>query len=121
MTQMMMRLLRQIIYSYLAVMNSYLWASSRRMIINYYIRKWRHVQYLENSFWKRWLASYLPMLQMRQKWQRVRKTNKVGDIMLIVDMNSPRSCWPLGLFIDVKVGRDNCVRTVKLRSHTTDF
>jgi hypothetical protein len=30
-------------------------------------RKWRHVQYLSDQFWRRWTREYLPLLQSRQK------------------------------------------------------
>jgi len=30
-------------------------------------RRWRHVQYLADVFWRRWLREYLPSLQERQR------------------------------------------------------
>lgn len=36
--------------------------------------KWRHVQYLADQFWKRWVKDYLPELQRRGKWVNGRKT-----------------------------------------------
>ena len=81
-----------------------------------YRRRWRHVQYMTNLFWKRWIAEYLPMLQSRQKWHRVRDNVKVNDVMLIMDDNAPRGCWPLGVVVDVNRSRDNLVRSVRLRS-----
>ena len=29
-------------------------------------RRWRHVQYLADVFWRRWMRKYLPSLQQRQ-------------------------------------------------------
>lgn len=35
-----------------------------------YRRRWRHVQYLADLFWRRWTAQYLPELQRRQRWTK---------------------------------------------------
>ena len=56
------------------------------------------------------------MLQSRKKWHIVRENVKVGDILLVIDENMPRGCWPLGLVLKVNTGRDGMVRSVKLRS-----
>lgn len=79
-----------------------------------YRRRWRHVQFLVNTFWKRWLLEYLPLLQTRQKWFLARSNVNIGDLVLIVDENAPRGCWPLGLVTDVVEGRDGLVRSVKM-------
>ena len=31
---------------------------------NYSRRRWRHVQYLADTFWRRWIREYLPTLQL---------------------------------------------------------
>lgn len=33
-----------------------------------YRKKWKHVQFPADCFWKRWVREYLPTLQLRQKW-----------------------------------------------------
>ena len=58
-------------------------------------RKWRHVQYLSDQFWRHWTREYLPLLQSRQKWNRSRRNFREGDIVLIVNETTPRSFWPL--------------------------
>ena len=59
---------------------------------------------------------YLPLLQARQKRLRVRINVNIGDVVLIIDENGPRGCWPLGLFTDVVEGRDGIIRSVKMLS-----
>ena len=44
-------------------------------------RRWRQVQYLADAFWKRWSREYLPLLQIRRKWQYTRRNLAVGDIV----------------------------------------
>ena len=62
-------------------------------------RRWRQAQYLSDVFWTRWLKEYLPELQRRQKWNKQRRNFAAGDVVLMVDDNSPRSLWPLGRVI----------------------
>lgn len=49
---------------------------------NIYGKRKRHVQYLANQFWKRWLSEYLPTLQFRQKWVQPKRNKECGDIAL---------------------------------------
>ena len=51
------------------------------------------------------MSEYLPLLQARQKWLRVRTNVNIGDVVLIIDENAPRGCWPLGLVTYVVEGR----------------
>ena len=37
----------------------------------YSSRRWKHVQYLANLFWRQWVREYLPLLQECQKWTQV--------------------------------------------------
>ena len=46
---------------------------------------------------------------------------KVGDLVLICDENTPRSLWPLGLVVETSLGRDNMVRSVKVRTKSNIF
>ena len=46
---------------------------------------------------------------------------KVGDILLIMDENLPRGDWPMGIVTSVSKGRDDLVRSVRLRSKGKDI
>ena len=74
---------------------------------------------MADQFWRKWLKEYLPELQRRHKWLESRKNVKPGDLVLIVDENTPRSLWPLGIIVDVKYSRDGLVRTVRVRTKST--
>ena len=83
-------------------------------------RRWRQVQYLSDVFWRRWLREYLPSLQERQKWTRPTVNFEVGDVVLVVDENSPRNSWPLGRIQEVKPNKgDGLVRRVALKTKTS--
>ena len=77
-------------------------------------RRWRQIQYLADVFWKRWLSSYSPALQERQKWARPSRNFCVGDLVLVVDERVPRGQWPLDRIIGVHTGRDSLVRSAKI-------
>ncbi|KAK3735155.1 hypothetical protein QZH41_020254, partial [Actinostola sp. cb2023] len=68
---------------------------------NYTRRRWRQVQYLSNLFWLRWTKEYLPSLQQRQKWNKPQRNLAVNNIVLLLDENTPRSAWPLGIVLEV--------------------
>ncbi|XP_055638129.1 uncharacterized protein LOC129776484 [Toxorhynchites rutilus septentrionalis] len=64
-------------------------------------RGWPTSQWLANLFWKRWIKDYLPEISRRTKWYEKVKPLEVGDIVLIVDVDNPRNCWPKGKVIGV--------------------
>ena len=52
----------------------------------------RKAQEVANSFWKRLLDKYLPLLHERQKWLRLQR--KIGHLILMVNENSSLGNWP---------------------------
>ena len=82
-------------------------------------RRWRQVQYLADVFWKRWSREYLPLLQIRQKWQYPRRNLAVGDIVLVVTENTSRNQWPLGRIQGIFSDKRGFVRKVKVSVKST--
>lgn len=76
-------------------------------------KRWRHVEYLMDQFWKRWRKEYLPELGPRSKWFQDRREFEVGDEVLIADV-TPRYKWKLGRVTQIHPGRDGVVRVVDL-------
>ena len=64
---------------------------------------------------------YLPELQRRIKWTDTVHNLSVGDLVLIPEENTPRSLWPLALVKEVVKGRDGLVRSVRVRTRTTEL
>jgi hypothetical protein len=79
-------------------------------------RRWRHVQYIVNRFWEKWITEYLLSIQLRSKWLTERQNFKVGDVVLILDDSLPRAHWPLGRVTKAHVAKDGLVRSVELRT-----
>ena len=86
-----------------------------------YLRKrWRRVQYLLEQFWAQWKREYLNQISLRQKWHTPRRNMRVGDIVIVKDIDLPRNHWPMGMVVDAKQGSDGLVRTVKVRLGKSD-
>jgi transposase InsO family protein len=86
-----------------------------------YRRRWRQVQYLADLFWTRWLKEYLPSLQQRQKWLKRNRNVGKGDLVLMMQENTPRSDWPLGLVMDTRQASDGLVRSVIVKTTKGTF
>ncbi|XP_053685689.1 uncharacterized protein LOC128735222 [Sabethes cyaneus] len=78
-------------------------------------RGWHSSQKFANQFWTRWLREYLPEITRRSKWHEKVPPITKGDIVLIVDPNSPRNCWPKGRVIGT-VNHNGQVRTVTIQT-----
>ena len=87
----------------------------------YMRRRWRRVQYLCNLFWSRWKREYLPTLQERAKWNKVKRNLKVDDVVLVRDENAPRNVWPMGVVTRGEPVSKGLVRSVVLRTYTTEL
>lgn len=79
-------------------------------------RRWRHVQYLVNQFWKNWTKVYLPTLQIRKKWLEPQENLAVGDVVMVLNEALPRNQWPLATVVEVIPGSDGLVRVVKVKT-----
>ena len=53
-------------------------------------KRWRLIQNLVKVFWKRWRKEFLSTLNTRKKWREAKDNLKVGDVVLVVDQNTPR-------------------------------
>ena len=86
-----------------------------------YRRRWRYVQFLADQFWRKWIREYIPELQKRNKWDKLEENLKIGDLVLITEENTPRGLWPLGRIVDVKLGRDQMVRSVMIKTRSNEL
>ena len=84
-------------------------------------RKWRSVQAATQMFWGRFIKEYLPSLNTRSKWYSKQKPIKLGDMVLIKCDSVPRGSWPLARVIELCAGKDEVIRTVKIRSGDKEF
>ena len=73
------------------------------------------MQELVRHFWHRWLREWIPSLSPRQKWFKMKKDIKPGNIVLEVSPDTPRGQWPLGRILEVYPGKDGHIRSVRLQ------
>ncbi|XP_055633360.1 uncharacterized protein LOC129773740 [Toxorhynchites rutilus septentrionalis] len=80
------------------------------------LQNWRSSQIIANQFWRRWVTDYLPEITRRTKWFVHTKPIVIGDVVIIVDPQLPRNCWPKGRIIHTKVGCDGCIRSATIQT-----
>ena len=84
-----------------------------------YRKHWRQVQHNATKFWRRWTKEYLVELQKRQKWLKETPNLRIGDLVLIIDENTDRGSWPMGLVVETSLGRDGLVRSAKIKTKSS--
>ncbi|XP_052809448.1 uncharacterized protein LOC128237911 [Mya arenaria] len=75
---------------------------------------WKQVQYLASQFWLRWRREYLQTLQERRKWNQEQTQLKIGDVVLLKDVEVARHCWPMGRVTRVFPSVDGRIRKVEV-------
>jgi len=80
------------------------------------LRRWRYVQCLMQSFWRRWQTEYLPQFQIQGKWTTNSKELAVDDIVIVKDENMPPAKWKLARIIETHPGNDGKIRVVTIRT-----
>ena len=88
--------------------------TNERDLLAYGPRRHRRATYLVSVFWQRWEADYLVTLNQRSKWFRQLDVEE-GDIILVIDDNTPRSFWPLAIISTVHPSSDGKIRKVTLK------
>ena len=73
------------------------------------------IEELYDAWYHCWAISYVPLLLKRQKWKIERENLNKNDVIYFKMAESPLgSNWKLGKVEDVKVGKDGCVREVRV-------
>ena len=82
---------------------------------------WKHAQFAADQFWRKWLKYYIPELYQRQKWLKITPNLQVGDVCLLMDQITGRGVYPMGRVIEINLGRDKLVRSVRLQTKSTQL
>ena len=80
-------------------------------------RKWKQCRECLEQFWRRLLKEYLPTLRTKLKLHKTIDQLKEGDVVGILQNNSPRGQWPIGLVERAIRGPDSEVRSCYLKTH----
>ena len=84
-------------------------------------KRYQYLQNVTNEWWQLWLRNFVPNLQPRSKWFKTRENTVVGDIVLVIDKDTPRSKWNMGIVEEVYPGSDGLVRSVKVRTSSGTY
>ena len=81
-------------------------------------RRYQHVQMVANEWWRLWMRYFVPNLQIRSKWFKIRENIAVGDIVLLIDPNVNRASWKMGIVTEIYPDNNGNVRSVKVKTNT---
>lgn len=81
-----------------------------------HLRRWKYVQLLMQTFWRRWKLEYLPQFQVRGKWVTKTTPLKVDNIVIIKEESMPPTRWKLGRVTKVHPGSDGIIRVATVRT-----
>jgi len=84
-------------------------------------KRWRRIQYLAEQFWSRWKKEYILNLSERQKWNTTRRNIQVGDVVMLMDTELPRTEWPTAIVVEAHKDGDGLVRRIKARLGTANL
>ncbi|VVC31119.1 Ribonuclease H-like domain [Cinara cedri] len=79
------------------------------------LRRWKHVQHMLQTFWRRWHAEYLPQCQIKGKWLTRKRQLEMDDVVIVKDECTPPTKWKLGRVINLHPGSDGYVRVATVR------
>ena len=57
----------------------------------------------------------MPKFNVQSKWLRQQRNVEVGEVVLVMDDQTPRAHWPLGRVTKSYLGKDAVVRVVDVR------
>ena len=83
-------------------------------------KRWKHIQMCLEHFWMRWKKEYLPTLTTRGKWTEEKLNLRIGELVLI-QTETPRGQWPLGIITETIHGRDNRIRMAHVRTNSGTY
>lgn len=72
------------------------------------------MQKIVQDFWRNWSHEYLARLQQRPKWKQQHDNLEVGQLVLLMEDNTPPTEWNLGRIIKVFPGADKKVRCAEI-------
>lgn len=84
-------------------------------------KRYQLIQNMVNEWWRLWMLHFTPNLQTRKKWFKIRENLEVGDIVLVVDTDAPRSHWKMGRVTKIYPGNDGLVRSARIKTSIGEY
>ena len=80
-------------------------------------KRYARAQAYANAIWKRWLKEYLSPLNRRCKWKTwSHEIVQTGDLVWIIDSDSPRGYYPLARILSLRYGNDGIARSAQVQT-----
>lgn len=80
------------------------------------LKRWEHLQQMQQHFWQRWHQEYLSTLINRPKWRQEKDNLKEGDLVVVRDENIAPMKWKMARVQEVLPGKDGLIRSVVIRT-----
>ena len=77
-----------------------------------------YLQSIVTGFWRRWTREVFPKLVIEQKWHTERRNLKVGDVVMVEDINAVRGEWRIALVTKAQESLDGKIRRVTVSYRT---
>ena len=77
--------------------------------------RYKHLVSYLSKMWKRLINEYQPDLNTMSKWLDPKEPLKIGDVVLIKDLATPRGEWPLGIVEKCRPSHDPLQRVLEVR------
>lgn len=85
------------------------------------LKRWQVTQRMLQSFWSKWSREYLHYYLQRYKWSKHIPEPKVGDVVLVKELDLPPARWLIGKILEKHPGLDGITRVVTLKAKNTVF
>ncbi|XP_070141789.1 uncharacterized protein [Drosophila kikkawai] len=82
------------------------------------LSRWQRVCQMQQTFWRKWSADYLSLLQERTKWRLPVSNVPAGSMVLIKEDNVPPLRWRLGRVESTVAGEDGVERVAVIRTNS---
>jgi hypothetical protein len=79
-------------------------------------KAWKRINESLEFVWNRFLKEIVPELQARSKWADEFENLKEGDVVLLIEPETPRGLWRLGRVLEPLPSGDGKIRNVRLVS-----
>ena len=76
---------------------------------------WKKTQSMIDRYWVAWRQTYLETLRKRTKWHRSSDGPRIGQLVALVDTNTPRDLWKFGRVHEIISSDPHHVRRIRVR------
>ena len=84
-------------------------------------KRYVRAQLYANAIWSRWLRENVPSLKKRLKWHtHFDFAPKAGDLVWVIEPDSPRGSSPLAPVVNLNYGQDGCARATLVKTATRE-